>query len=209
MDSKRRLEVASALALLIVVTGLLGLWLRQKNLDEALIRELNNAPFDRQSARVVHRLLDRGARIQVRRADGFTVLMLAAKVGDPVLVRRALDAGLDVNARTQDGHTALMSAAGSRDETLIRLLLRAGADVNARDNEGRTPLMWAAWLQSRTGLRVLLDHGAAADARTRKGHTALTYVGRHPGLIELLERHGAKKSANRWLIWRFSPRPRL
>lgn len=48
MAHKRRLEVGSAMALLLVVAGLATLWLRQKGLDDALVRELNKAPFDRQ-----------------------------------------------------------------------------------------------------------------------------------------------------------------
>ena len=65
--------------------------------------------------------------------EGETILMTAARTGQPEVVKLLLDAGADLNAREHwFGETALMWAAAENHAEAVRVLVEAGADVNAR-----------------------------------------------------------------------------
>lgn len=89
---------------------------------------------ERGDAAAVARLLD-GEECEVGWKDskGRTVLMLAARQGDPLVTRQLLDATAAVDERDSEGETALTIAAGFGSVAVVRQLLEAGADVNARN----------------------------------------------------------------------------
>jgi ankyrin repeat protein len=77
-------------------------------------------------------LLDAGARMNVKDAQGFTPLHWA--VYESLLIPGAQD--------------------------VAKLLVVRGADINARDKEGSTPLYWAVWQGNPDLADFLLAHGA-------------------------------------------------
>jgi ankyrin repeat protein len=94
----------------------------------------------RSAVPMLQRLLDLGADINARGANGTTLLHVMT--GDADMVRFMLDHGADINALDDDGNTPLASA---YDQDAILLLLSRGADPRL----GKTPAT----------LRVNIRHG--------------------------------------------------
>ena len=135
-------------------------------------------------------LLKAGAKPNVALPEGETILMTAARTGQPEVVKALLKAGADLNARENwFGETALMWAAAENHPEAVRVLVEAGADVNARSKlldvprrrTGQsvlplgswTPLMYAA-RQGSLEARARVDRlGADLNLVDPDGATAL------------------------------------
>jgi ankyrin repeat protein len=146
-------------------------------------------------------LLNHGADVDVRTADGATALSRAILFGGPEHVHLLLEHGADTEARVDGatrGETPLIRLAGrglatmvgwhkdpeqlarveARDDEMLRLLLEHEADIEARDRaDGRTALMHAAANGRGGAVRILLEAGAEIDAHDeRYGRTALIWA---------------------------------
>jgi ankyrin repeat protein len=159
--------------------------------------EVADAAMQRDKS-AVRALLDRGADVNGRQADGTTALHWAAYREDLELARILVSAGADVKASSRNGSTPLWLASTNGDAAMIRLLLDAGADPNEALPLGRTPLM----LASRTGkveaMRVLIDRGANVNARdSQRGTTPLMWAADqgHAAAVRLLIERGADITA--------------
>jgi ankyrin repeat protein len=111
------------------------------------------------------RLVASGVDLDTHRSDGKTLLILAARESDVVLVRRLIAAGADVNATTGNGGTALMFAAIRGDVETQAALIDAGADVNAIGGFDWTALMVASVKGHVIAVRQLLASGADPTLR--------------------------------------------
>ncbi|PYU30931.1 MAG: hypothetical protein DMG31_13045 [Acidobacteria bacterium] len=91
-------------------------------------------------ASTVKMLLDRGAGVNTRDAEGRTILMLAASSeAIPVeTVKALIDQGADVKAKSADGQTALDFAKRLGDTPIVDLLIKAGVK-EAGASTGRVP----------------------------------------------------------------------
>ena len=137
----------------------------------------------------VRDLLDEGANINTRMANGSTPLLGALYYRYPQTAELLISRGADVNARTVQGVTPLHQAAWSDMPETCRLLLARGADPNARTNIGVTPLMWAASRGNADVARVLIEGGARTDARAADGTTALSLAegAGHADVVRVLQ----------------------
>jgi len=136
------------------------------------------------------RMVDQGVDLDTHRSDGKTLLILAAKESDVLLVRDLVAAGADVNATTENGGTALMFAAIRGDVETQRTLLDAGADVNAIGGFDWTALMVASVKGHVPAVRQLLAGGADPNIADIYGWTPLmraVYEGRDQVVQALLE----------------------
>jgi ankyrin repeat protein len=95
-----------------------------------------------EDAQVARKLLDNGADVNARDAQGNTPLILASFYASPECVELLIEKGADVNAANKAGAKALIRAATSYEKT--RLLVAAGAKVRVRTALGDTPLILAA-----------------------------------------------------------------
>jgi len=148
-------------------------------------------------------LLDAGADVNERLADGMSALVLAIYNAHYQLAAFLLDRGADPDAAAQ-GWTALHQVAWSRRPNrgfnlpgavptgsldsleLVRQLLARGADINARltkeprdgnrnmlNRIGATPFVMAAKTADVPLMRLLLERGANPALATNDGTTAL------------------------------------
>lgn len=137
----------------------------------------------------VRDLLDAGANINARTANGSTPLQGALYYGWPQTAELLISRGANINARTDQGVTPLHQAAWSDLPQICRLLLSRGADPNARTNQGVTPLMWAANRGYADVATVLIEGGARTDLRAADGATALSLAegAGHPDVVRVLQ----------------------
>ncbi len=119
------------------------------------------------------RLIAWGVNVNAQRSDGKTLLILAAKVSDVILVRDLIAAGADVNANTSNGGTALMFAAIRGDTQTQKALIDAGADVNAVGGFDWTALLVASVKGHVPAVRQSLVSGADPNLRDIYGWTPL------------------------------------
>ena len=142
----------------------------------------------------VRSLLQQGADVNAREADGATALAWATHRADSKTVELLLSAGADPSAASDYGVTPLSLACTNRDGVLVDRLLRAGAEPNAAKWTGETPLMTCAGTGTTEGIRALLAHGADVNGReNEQGQTALMWAmaGGHPGVGRRLIEKGA------------------
>ncbi|GLQ98562.1 ankyrin repeat domain-containing protein [Dyella mobilis] len=130
--------------------------------------------------------------------DQRPVLMLAALLPDPHLLRALIAKGADVN-RASGGLTPLLAA--TRDSwhgraDAVMTLLTNGASPLAADAEGNTPLHGAVLSGEPTVAAMLLDAGASVDAINKAGASPLSVACRAANwaLVQFLIERGAKAS---------------
>jgi hypothetical protein len=121
----------------------------------------------------VQRLLDNGADVNARDANGTTPLMLSSFRGHFTVLKVLLSAGADVNLEDKQGTTALMLASAGGDMRIVQALIDAGAKVNAKNYIGWTPLMMAAKGGHVHTVQALLTAGADPDVKNKDSETAL------------------------------------
>jgi ankyrin repeat protein len=160
-----------------------------KPLAPVLITAIRDA-----DARCVRKLIENGADVNARDADGNTPLILASFYASPKCVELLLEKGADANATNKAGVTALIRAATDYEKT--RLLVDAGAKVRVRTGLGNTPLILAARRagNSRTVNKLLLDCGASATERNDAGISPILAGAASGDLqtVQLLLNAGAK-----------------
>jgi ankyrin repeat protein len=104
--------------------------------DQALIHA---AQFGHET--VVKELLEQGAQVDARKADGRTSLMVAAAVGNTTIVQLLIDNQASLDLIDEYGDTALaLAARDSRGKEAVRRLLTAGADVTIKNRRGLNAL---------------------------------------------------------------------
>lgn len=143
-------------------------------------------------------LLSHDAKINALRADGGTILMMAANAGDPGIVGELLHHKADVNAKDNDGATALIYAARQGNLEVGRVLLAGGSAVDGADSHRRTPLMYAAQTGHADFVQLLLKSGAKSNVRDDRGLTALLLTakyGDYPKVVRALLNGGANVNA--------------
>jgi len=118
-------------------------------------------------------LVEQDAPLDTIEQLGQTLLHLAARGGDPHLVRLLVDRGLDVDARDDYQDTPLVDSASRSTREALAVLVEAGADVNARGSNGRTALHYAAAAGRSDVVELLLKAGADPQIADLRGRTAI------------------------------------
>jgi uncharacterized protein len=122
------------------------------------------------NAAMLDRLIKAGADAKQLGPNGETMVMLAARNGNPQAITVLLEAGADVNARESiRGTTALMWAVEQKHPEAVKILLAAGADPKAKSGGAGLPRNYMA---PRLNQRAVL---LAQDRRRRAAAAGITY----------------------------------
>lgn len=152
------------------------------------------------------RLIEQGANIEARNAEGATPLITASGRGDLALVTLLVQQQARVDATDRSGNTALHEASFYGWPQCVEALLAAGAQTSTRNALAFTPLhqavrrFWEISGESRTErlgrqanvIDVLLHHGADPNQRDASGRTPVVL---------------AVESSNGWLRQAFARPP--
>ena len=121
-------------------------------------------------------LIKGGGDPKRRGRNGETLVMLAARNGNPDAIKRLVAAGVDVNAReTLRSTTALMWAAEQRHPAAVRTLLEVGADHAARSGPAGVPRNYLAPRVNTAAVEEAARRHAAAIAAGRTYEQQLEY----------------------------------
>lgn len=129
-------------------------------------------------------LLQRGFDPDTVDEQGNSLLMLAAREGNPDAVAALLKFRPRLGRRNAVGDSALMLAVLKGESAVVKLLLDAGAPVN---HDGWTPLMYAAFEGRTEILERLIAGGADVNALAPNQSNALMLAARN-GHIEVVRR---------------------
>jgi ankyrin repeat protein len=143
-------------------------------------------------------LIDSGADVNERAADGSTALLWAASQSDVGLIEQLLARGADPKLPNNYGVTPLAAAAVEGNYGVVKALLDAGADVESANSEGQTVLMVVARTGHVDTAQLLLDRGANVNAIEKwGGQSALMWAAseQQPEMARLLIEHGADVNA--------------
>lgn len=105
-------------------------------------------------------LIDHGANVHVRNAEGWSPIILAVFKGRTECVRELLSAGASVEEQTPTGTRLLMLAAMFGHTDVIDVLLADGADINAKTSAGLTALKLAEQKGQKAAAAKLRSRGA-------------------------------------------------
>ena len=146
---------------------------------------------------IVEILLESGADVNAKTADGTTALHLAAQYGNENTARVLLEHGANVHARIVlprddpvrrkflGGRTPLHWAAVEGHDAIVELLLDHNADPGAKNTTYRTPLQEAIGFGHELVARTLIKRGAPIDDQGDEAWTPLHQtsdnLGDHPG----------------------------
>ena len=144
----------------------------------------NNGRID-----LVKLLLNKGADVTVRTADGGTALMDAVREGHIEIVNLLFDKG----ANGVDGNVLWVAIQNGRTE-LVKLLLDKGSNANVKTRTNQTALMEAIRLGQPEIIKLLLDKGADANVKDQNNKTALILA------LEINEYNKNKKNIIRIIL---------
>ena len=114
-----------------------------------------------------------GMKVDVRRADEWTPLMVALFNGQEETAMMLLSRGANVRAKANRGYEPIHWAAMNGYERAVKFILDKGGNVNAETEYGWTPLLQAASRGHVEIARMLLGKGASVSASEHEGWTPL------------------------------------
>jgi ankyrin repeat protein len=123
-------------------------------------------------------LLDFGANVEIKDADGETPVFVASSSGEPEMVRLLLEAGANPNVKAKDGWSALMMASRDGHPQVVKYLLESGADVfGASDMFGRTALDISSLTAQ--GQAIRFNEGETMEEAQAKSRLVYTLLSEH------------------------------
>lgn len=146
----------------------------------------------------VQALLQAGADIEQRDADGRTAVLAATAGNHLALVRVLIERGADVNAKDDQQDSAFLLAGARGYTEIVRATLAAGADLKSTNRYGGTALIPACHYGHVDTVRLLLTTAIDVNHVNNLGWTALLEAiilgdggPAHAAIVRLLVAHKA------------------
>ena len=148
------------------------------------------------NSEIVQCVVDAGADVNAKDADGDPILILAIGHGNAEIVRIIVSDGqANVDAKDADGDPILIRAIGHGNAEIVRIIVSDGqANVDAKDADGDPILIRAIGHGNAEIVRIIVNDGQAnVNALTADGERPLTVAkGTHNAeIIKILEDAGA------------------
>ncbi len=135
-------------------------------------------------------LAGRGAPVEMKSADGESLIAMAVRRQDAAMVKMLLGAGVKPGAVPVEGARLLGLAVGAGNVELAAQLLEAGCGAEVPDAAGRTAVVAAREGRVLGALAFFLKKGADAQAQLEPALAA-----RDLEVVDMLLAHGAKLDA--------------
>lgn len=135
-------------------------------------QELNNAVIADDMPRIQF-LLEKGADINARDAQGYTPLTNALRLQYLRVSKMLIEKGADIRINDANGWPPLLLAAMKNDLKLVKLLVESKADLTAKNHEGLSVLHVASEFGSPEMVSYLIDQGVDVNIRNKVGYTPL------------------------------------
>ena len=166
------------------------LFLVAQNCQAQALGELLKAVEEGNVKRAVF-YLDRGMDPNTTNADGYTILMIASRLGHADLASMLIARKASLTRQAPSGDTALLMASLGGHMDMVRLLVSAGAPVQG--GKGWQPIHYAAFAGTTEILRFLLDKGADKDSLAPNSYTPLMLAVRngHTDVVTILLKEDA------------------
>src|SRR5207249_8383331 len=133
-----------------------------------------------------------------RTANGETLVMFAARNGNPAAIKPLVAAGADVNAKEKlRGTTARMWAVEQKQPAAVKTLVELGADVGARSGPAGLPRNYLAPRVRTDAVEGAARRHAAAAAAGRTYQEQLEWEAAHGETISLGFRGTLNAGGNR------------
>ena len=146
-----------------------------------------------QDPRLVHLMLEKGAKTQVANGNRFTPIIQACRYGNAEIINALLDHKADPNSAIEDGTSAFQLCAGSASIENLTRMVSLGANITAQNNDGQTALMRSANFGKVENLNYLISLGASVNHQTLEGYSTLFFAIKSQNLSTVIAAisHGA------------------
>jgi ankyrin repeat protein len=135
--------------------------------------------------------------LKILTQQGYSLLSLAASVGNISVIQDLLKKGIDVDYKDSHQRSALILAAQRGHLNIVQLLIENGAHPNISSKDSKTALMFAAQNGHLEIVRLLLEKGSHLNTSSRYGTTALMMAAQngHLEIVQFLIKQGSHINA--------------
>jgi len=105
--------------------------------------------------------------------DDETLLFIACKNRNLILVKYLIELGLDINKENDYGETPFFNACESRNLELVKYLIKCGIDISKSNYTLKTPLFYACESENVDIVKYLIKFGANINQEDDEGETPI------------------------------------
>jgi len=197
-DGATALTCAAEIGLLNLAEHLIDLKVELNNQNEIGMTALMYSAKIHGSDPLIKKLIEKGARHDLKDVEGRSALSYAASYGREEMVLELFRQGAALDEKDVKGRTPLAYAAMHGHEKIAKWLIAANVSKDERDNEGRSPIQHAAITGNETIVRLFVEAHVDINQRDpeNKNVLMLAVIEGHLPIVQFLLESGADQSAN-------------